>query len=346
MTKSQMTLFEGARLTLSESMRLTLASLADYGARYKHWAIAWSGGKDSTTVVTLVVHLIESGQLPAPTSLTVLYADTRMELLPLTVSASEVISALRTRGMDVRTVMAPLDHRFLVYILGRGIPPPNNNTFRWCTRQIKVDPMHAELRRVAARFPGEQVLMLTGVRQGESAIRDQRIVMSCGRNGAECGQGWYQEALPGALCATLAPILHWRVCHVWDWLMFYAPAREYGAWSTTTLADAYGGDEAQEINARTGCVGCPLANQDTALEAVLRRPAWSYLEPLRGMRPIFREAVACFWCARRLTYRRLEVDRHPLCGHSGGSYRRNNIVPACRRCNASRCTACMKEQCA
>jgi DNA sulfur modification protein DndC len=47
--------------------------------------------------------------------------------------------------------MAPLDKRFLVYILGRGVPPPNNNTLRWCTRQIKVDPMAAELSERAAR---------------------------------------------------------------------------------------------------------------------------------------------------------------------------------------------------
>jgi DNA sulfur modification protein DndC len=283
----QPSLFEGARLTMDESIALTIGSLAKYGAEHERWAIAWSGGKDSTAVVTLVVNLIESGQVPRPRELTVLYADTRMELLPLWIVAAATREGLERRGIDVRTVMATLDRRFLVYILGRGVPPPNNSTFRWCTRQIKVDPMHAELRRMSSS--GGKVLMLTGVRQGESAIRDQRIAMSCSRDGAECGQGWYQEALPGELCDTLAPILHWRVCHVWDWLKFFAPSREHGAWPTAELADAYGGDEAEEINARTGCVGCPLANQDTALDAVLRRPAWAYLAPLKELRPIFRE---------------------------------------------------------
>jgi DNA sulfur modification protein DndC len=286
-SRAQGTLFDGARLTLVDAKRLTVASLTEYGARFDRWAIAWSGGKDSTALVTFVVHLLDSGQIQRPKALTIFYADTRMELLPLAVSAAATIDALRARGIDVRTVMAPLDKRFLVYMLGRGVPPPNNNTFRWCTRQIKVDPMHDALRAIVAEGGG-RVLMLTGVRQGESAIRDQRIAMSCGRDGAECGQGWYQE-MEGELCATLAPLLHWRVCHVWDWLTFEAPHRDNGGWSTSALAAAYGGDEAQEINARTGCVGCPLANHDTALDAALRQPSWAYLAPLKRLRPIFRE---------------------------------------------------------
>lgn len=287
MKRSQVALFEGSRLTMTDALALTVQSLKSYGATHDRWAVAWSGGKDSTTVLTLLVHLLESGQVPRPKVLHILYADTRMELTPLAVAAGEIIAELRRRGLDVRTVMAPMDKRFMVYILGRGVPPPNNNTFRWCTRQIKVDPMRSELQRLVSEGEGK-ILMLTGVRQGESAIRDQRIAMSCGRDGAECGQGWYQESLPGSLCDTLAPILHWRVCHVWDWLKFFAPAPEYGGWRTSDLADAYGGDEAQEINARTGCVGCPLANQDSALDAVLRTERWSYLRPLKELRPIYR----------------------------------------------------------
>jgi DNA sulfur modification protein DndC len=138
------------------------------------------------------------------------------------------------------------------------------------------------------------MLMITGVRQGESAIRDRRIEMSCSKDGAECGQGWYQQILPDSTglrgrIATLAPILHWRVCHVWDWLTYFAPTVEYGGWPTHIVAEAYGGDEAEEINARTGCIGCPLAQHEPALDAVLRTPAWSHLAPLKGLKPLYRE---------------------------------------------------------
>lgn len=301
----QETLFGSRRIQMDESIALTVRSLEAYGPMHRHWAIAWSGGKDSTALLTIVVWLLESGRVPRPETLTVLYADTRLELLPLYGAALDVQHELRERGIDVRTVMAPLDKRFLVYVLGRGVPPPNNNTLRWCTRQIKIDPMRAELARLVGDR-GEKVLMLTGVRQGESAIRDGRIAMSCGRDGAECGQGWYQETLPGDLCDTLAPLLHWRVCHVWAWLRHWAPQVEYGDWSTEPLAEAYGGDEAEEINARTGCVGCPLAQNDTALDAVVRQERWAYLAPLKDLRPLWRELRRP---ARRLRKAGLELRK-------------------------------------
>ncbi len=282
----------GRRLQMTESIELTIQSLQAYGPDHPHWGIAWSGGKDSSATLAVICWLIDTGKIKAPQSLTVFYADTRQELPPLAIAAMHIMDELRERRIRVEVVTAPMDKRFMVYILGRGVPPPNNNTLRWCTRQIKIDPMHAAIEARLADFPGN-FLMITGVRQGESAIRDQRIEMSCGKDGAECGQGWYQKVLPEAKglrgrIATLAPLLHWRVCHVWEWLKHWAPIEEYGDWSTATIADAYGGDEAEEINARTGCIGCALAEKDTALDAVLCNSAWAYLAPLKEIRPLWR----------------------------------------------------------
>lgn len=289
----QTSIFDGGRrLQMDESIALTVRSLAAYGALHEHWAVAWSGGKDSSATLTLLVYLMDAGKIPRPKSLTVFYADTRMELPPLALAAAQLIDDLRERDIDVRIVCAPLDKRFFVYILGRGVPPPNNNTLRWCTRQIKVDPMQAALVASLAETGGS-ALMITGVRQGESAIRDRRIEMSCGKDGAECGQGWYQKALPESpelrdRIATVAPLLHWRVCHVWEWLKHWAPRAEFGDWATAGIADAYGGDEAEEINARTGCIGCPLAQEERALDTILLNPGWAWLAPLKDLKPLYR----------------------------------------------------------
>lgn len=289
----QLSMFGIERMQMNESIEYTIASLNSYGPKFDTWALAWSGGKDSTTLLTLVIWLIRTAKVKAPKSLRIFYADTRLELTPLWFAAQEIISEIKDmhiQGVEIsiEVVMAPLEKRFMTYILGRGVPPPNNATFRWCTRQIKVDPMKAALE-ILHKSTKEKVLMLTGVRQGESAIRDQRITMSCSKDGAECGQGWYQQTMPESICDTLAPILHWRVCHVWEWLKHWAPLHEYGEWSTTPVADAYGGDEAEEINARTGCMGCPLTDKDTALDNLLLKTKYQYLAPLKGLRDIWRQ---------------------------------------------------------
>ncbi|HEX7021428.1 MAG TPA: phosphoadenosine phosphosulfate reductase family protein [Trueperaceae bacterium] len=280
-----LTLFDSERLTLPEALDLTAESLRAYGGQYRHWAIAFSGGKDSSATVAAVVYLIRSGRIGAPESLTVLYADTRQELPPLHASAMAMLDRLKAQGIRTRVVLPPMDKRFMVYMFGRGVPPPNNGTLRWCTRQIKVDPMLAALQELR-EASGEKFLMLTGVRIGESAARDQRIAISCSRDGAECGQGWFQEMTGDAISDTLAPILHWRVCHVWDWLMGFGP--DHGL-PTEDVAAAYGGEEAEEKNARTGCIGCPLATKDVALDLLLDLPAWAYLAPLKRLRPLYRE---------------------------------------------------------
>jgi len=285
--KDQLNIFGTEKITVAESIDLTIASLKEYGSQHDHWAMAWSWGKDSTTLVTLIVQLITTGQIPKPKTLTVFAADTRMELIPLWVSAQAITKQLEERGVQVKIVTAPIHERFLVYILGRGAPPPSN-TFRWCTPQIKIEPMEEALKEFQ-EYNDEKILMLTGVRLGESAIRDQRINLSCSKDGAECGQGWYQEGLKNDQCSTLAPLLHWRVCNVWDWLKVFAPMSKYGAWNTTLLADAYGGDEAEELNARTGCIGCPLTSKDKALDYVVNIPKWNYLSPLKRLKPLYRE---------------------------------------------------------
>lgn len=285
------------RRQMDDAIRETVSELNARAATHPHWGIAWSGGKDSTCVLTLVIALIERGLVTAPKSLTVLYADTRLELPALWACGAALREELADRALPftvkVETVMAPLDKRFMVYLLGRGVPPPNNGTLRWCTRQIKVDPMAFAIKAHLAQL-GEEAgsfLLLTGVRLGESAARDARIVTSCSKDGGECGQARFQADLSRTY-DVLDPILTWRICHVWAWLETWAPSPEWGDWSTGLLARAYGGrdgDEAAESGARTGCMGCPLATKDTALDGLLRFDEWAYLAPLRELRPLWRE---------------------------------------------------------
>ena len=274
-----LSLFEAERLTLDDAIDLSVASLNAYGERYPHWAIGYSGGKDSTATVAFVLWALREGKVKTPKSLSVLYADTRQELPPLASAAMRILDTVRERGHSAKVVLPAMDDRFYVYMLGRGVPPPKNR-FRWCTPQLKIEPMHAALTEIRERT-GQKLLMLTGVRLGESAVRDARIAVSCSKDSGECGQGWFQVATPESIADTLAPLLHWRLCHVFDWL-YFDDARH--GLDTTGVAAVYGEDDI-----RTGCVGCNLASRDNALERLVRQAEWEHLRPLLELKPLFAE---------------------------------------------------------
>lgn len=280
---------------MTEAQNLTLQSLRAYLPNYSTVAIAFSGGKDSSATLTYFLHLIEIGEIERPKQVFVLYADTRQELPPLHFAAMALLEKAAALGCITKIVLPPIEKRFWPYILGRGVTSPNNGTLRWCTRQIKVDPMTAALKEVKGALPAdENILMITGVRIGESAIRDRRILTSCSKDGGECGQGWFQS-LTADRIDTLAPLLHWRVCQVWDWLV--EADVEYG-YPTWAIADAYGMSEAlangdEPINARTGCICCPLVSgHDTALARIIQNPTWAYLAPLNKIARIHEQARA------------------------------------------------------
>jgi DNA sulfur modification protein DndC len=304
MKPRQISLFDDQRMTFKEAIETSIASLRAYGANYRHWAIAYSGGKDSSATVSFVAWAIHTGQVPSPESLTILYGDTRQELTPLWSVAQKFMDVLRGQGFNAFTVLPEMDNRFYVYMLGRGVPPPSNR-FRWCTVKLKIEPM-AEALETKRAETGEKFLMLTGVRQGESAARDQRIAISCGKDSGECGQGWMQVSPPDAVADTLAPLLHWRLCFVWDWLYFansdswmkYAGFDQlgHGYEGLGEIAAVYGDDEA-----RTGCIGCNLASRDTALENLVKTETWRHLSPLLEIKPLFKELKKPKWRLRKGT---------------------------------------------
>ena len=99
MSTRQGSLFQSERAQMTDSIRRTVEMLNEYGPRYRRWRIAWSGGKDSTAVVTLIIWLIASGRVKAPVDgLEILYADTRMELPPLWLAAQDIRWDLEERG--------------------------------------------------------------------------------------------------------------------------------------------------------------------------------------------------------------------------------------------------------
>lgn len=283
-------LWGNKRRELEDSIQESISAMWEVGSLYKHWIMFYSGGKDSTAAVTLLAHLIETEQIPHPETFTVLYSDTGMEVPPLQIAALETLETLRQRGITTKVVGPTLDDRFFVYMLGRGVPPPNNGRLRWCTRLLKVKPMDEQMMETwqSADSP---LLGITGIREGESAARDQRISIACSKDGGECGQGRMHLRAKEKGISTLAPILAWRVCHVWDWLTFFAPKFGFNTQIVAEVygAESYGEDGEEPISARTGCMECNLVNEDKMMARLLALPQWEYLHPIRRLRTLYQE---------------------------------------------------------
>lgn len=296
----QLSLFAAPRLSMHESIDLSLASLRQYLPRHQHLVVMFSGGKDSTLTLTFTLWAIVTGRVPRPATITVVFADTRLELPPLMQSALRLLEEARECGAEAgipvatRVARAPLDERILVYMLGRGVPPATSMTMRWCTRLAKGKPAEAALRDLQDVYG--DVLVITGLREGESAVRDRRIVTVCNSKGGECGAGMYQRTAEKRNVAVLAPCLHWRACHVWEWNFHWAPLAEFGGWATRLVAEVYGVDdpgqkddlEAIDEKARTGCMTCFVVGDDLATTRVVRRPEWAHLAPVLELKALWR----------------------------------------------------------
>ena len=151
---------------------------------FRPWIIGFSGGKDSTVLLTLVWlalrkikrDAIAPFQLRRP--IYVVCNDTLVENPIIATYVDEVLTQIEIKAREedlpifVRKTEPRLEDSFWVNVIGKGYPVPNT-AFRWCTDKMKIKP--------TARFIIEQVdecgeaIILIGTRKAESATRARSI---------------------------------------------------------------------------------------------------------------------------------------------------------------------------
>jgi len=237
------------------------------------WCAAYSGGKDSTSLVTWVEWLRRSGWITADNPMLV-RSDTGVEDPALIALAEGMTRLLEDCGWHCYTVRPEVHERLYPQILGRGLPPvhPGVRHLRWCTRSTKIDPMGREKDRFGIG------LTLTGLRLGESAMRDGKLLKSSCAAGGECG-------IPDPGEGRYSPLLQWKTCQVIDWLNGHVGSKVRDVMEnvfalTRQLVDLYGIRTATNLfeetevlsQARFGCVGCPAIGKEShAPASVMRR---------------------------------------------------------------------------
>ncbi|RLQ20255.1 DNA phosphorothioation system sulfurtransferase DndC [Seongchinamella sediminis] len=261
-----------------------------YSADSRPWVIGFSGGKDSTTVLSLIFHAVSALPVPERTKkIYVVSSNTLVETPVVEEMINTVLQLINSKAEEYRLpisahAVSPItDRTFWVNLLGRGYPAPTTR-FRWCTERMKIEPVSAFILDRAAEF-GEVVVAL-GSRSAESSTRAQ-VIAKHRIEGTSLGR---HSSLPNAY--TYMPIEDWQNDDVWQYLMS-APCPWGG--SNRELLDLYKGSNQGECpvvidkstpscgNSRFGCWTCTVVTEDRALHGLIESGA-TWMQPLLRIR--------------------------------------------------------------
>lgn len=260
------------------------------------WIVGFSGGKDSTLVLQLVMEaVLQCAPSERRRQIFVVSNDTQVESPAVETYVNATLERLR-HGVEAlavpvevhQTTPAP-DTTFWVNLLGRGYPAPNRS-FRWCTDRMKIRPT-TDFIKSRVTESGEVILLL-GVRRSESAAR-ARVVERYSD-----GEGLYNKHNDVAGCWVYRPIVDLSDEEVWMALLSCRPPwggthREL----ITLYRNAQGGEcpfvldkddsaSCGSSSPRFGCWTCTVVEKDHSLEALIDA-GFEHLEPLY----VFRERL-------------------------------------------------------
>ena len=154
------------------------------GDLHRPWIIGFSGGKDSTVLLTLVWialrRIREDEEIPFQLKrpVYVVCNDTMVENPIISSYVENVLTKIETAAREqdlpifVKKTTPKLDESFWVNVLGKGYPVPNS-TFRWCTDKLKIRPTSSFLHEQIDE-KGEAIVLL-GTRYDESQARERSI---------------------------------------------------------------------------------------------------------------------------------------------------------------------------
>lgn len=253
------------------------------------WIIGYSGGKDSSAVVTLVYLALLGLPIDLRTKhVFIITSDTLVEtpvVVDLIKSSMLLIEQSAKRDklpISQHTVSPESDDTFWVNLLGKGYPAPSRS-FRWCTERMKIDPVSDFIREKISQF--DEVIVLLGARSDESASRAQ-VIAKHKIDGSRLAR---HTTLANAFIYT--PIDCWNTEEVWKLLRgaFRYSEQDIDEWETpwggnnrplwTLYMHSSGQGECPLVidestpscgNSRFGCWTCTVVTKDRAMENLIQ----------------------------------------------------------------------------
>jgi len=249
---------------------------------YHTIALAWSGGKDSTTLLILTLEVLkETGG-----KLVVVHGDTLVENPVIREHCDSFLEKFKeyvkqeNLNVEVHIATPKQTDTFWYKVLVKGYPKPNF-AFRWCQQVLKIRPSEILLKTLGVNT------ILVGLREDESKSRRQTV------------QKHYKDKKAKRKnYIQIAPILFWSDEDVWEFLAI--KSKEHTWANIDKVIQLYrdasgecpivaGMSKAQKsgCGARFGCWVCTLAEDDKTIRNLAKlNPT---LQPLVDFRVWFKE---------------------------------------------------------
>lgn len=258
------------------------------------WVVGYSGGKDSTVITQLIFEaLAEEPTENLTKKVYVISSDTLVETPLIVNSINTTLNRIQRKalelGLPIEThkVKPEPDQSFWVNLIGRGYPSPNQ-TFRWCTDRLKIDPANRFIMDRVSTF-GE-VIMVLGVREDESASRGASIE----QHSVEGQRFMRHSTLTNAY--VYAPIRSFTLDDVWNYLLNYPSPWGDDNYELHRLYKDSNSSECPLIvdqsikesagscgNSRFGCWTCTVVSEDKALTGFIQS-GHDWMRPLLNFR--------------------------------------------------------------
>lgn len=268
---------------------------------YKHdtrpWLIGYSGGKDSTLLVSLVIEtVLRIEEKQRTKKIFIVTSDTGVEnpvvkrYMHTSSEQINIFSQKENANIRADIIYPDVEQSFWSLIIGLGYPTPEPPGFRWCTERLKINPMNKYTNNIIDKY-GEVILLL-GVRKAESISRKRSITSREIEGKLLTPHSDIQKAY------VYNPLTEIKNELVWEYLLKDNGSTVWGG-DMKYLFSLYQGEdmgEEQSVvgqidkdkipvtgNSRFGCWCCTIVKEDKSLQKFIDKGS-KELIPLRDFR--------------------------------------------------------------
>ncbi len=243
------------------------------------WVIAYSGGKDSTLVLHLVIQYLTTIKrhkrpIHVVCNDTLVESPFVMDIAREYISKFEKYAKQNNLPMQFTITHPEYYDTFWTNIIGKGYPPPSR-MFRWCTDRLKIKPTTKYITDIISK--NSSVVMLIGSRMQESKQREKSIKKHLTNQ-----EEFLSNHSTLENCQIFMPIADIEVDDLWE--MIAAFKTFWGERYTKLIQlykDALNGEcpivlaeddtpSCGNKSARFGCWTCTVVAKDKSLEGLSR----------------------------------------------------------------------------